>query len=75
MAVPVTPTGALGPVPKEGTVPTDEQRAAVARTLQRSRETLDRASEEAEQIQRDLERSRSVRARALPALRRAGLLR
>ena len=56
-------------------MPTDEQRAAVARTVQRSRETLDQAGDEAEQIKRDLERSRSVRSRAVPALRRAGLLR
>jgi hypothetical protein len=52
-----------------------EQQAEVARRLQESRDTLEQAGEEAEQIQRALERSRTVRRRALPALRRAGLVR
>jgi predicted transcriptional regulator len=52
-----------------------EQQAVVARRLQESRATLEQAGQEAEDIQRALERSRTVRRRALPALRRAGLVR
>ncbi len=52
-----------------------DQQAALARRLQESRATLEQAGQEAQEIQRALERSRTVRRRALPALRRAGLLR
>ena len=54
---------------------TNERQAEVARRLEESRATLQQAEEQAEEIRRTVERSRQVRRRALPALRRAGLLR
>ena len=52
-----------------------ERRALLARRVEESRATLEQADKEAAEIQRALERSRAVRERTLPALRRAGLLR
>ena len=54
---------------------TSERRALFARRVEESKATLEQADKEAEEIQRALERSRAVRERTLPALRRAGLLR
>lgn len=43
--------------------------------LARAQQVLDDAARESERIQATLERSRKVRERALPVLRRAGYLR
>ena len=52
-----------------------ERKALLARRVEESKATLEQADKQAAEIQRALERSRAVRERTVPALRRAGLLR
>lgn len=57
------------------TTMTDEQRDRIRRQVASGREAIAHAQRELERIDEALERSRRVRDRAIPALRRAGYLR
>lgn len=54
---------------------TTAQKTQIDRQRRSAREALELARRQSERIDRTLERSRTVRARALPRLRRAGYLR